>query len=151
MFDRKQTIAEYTRHLSDSGDFTLGQAFSALRQFYASECKGCNDDGLVFVTGVFDSESPNFQIVLARSYDLFSQLTIAIQYPKGFMSRLTPETNIAATERSESRQFFADSIATRAFWLFKNAKPLQCSITYEDADDRGDEFYTRFAKFAAMM
>ena len=128
------------RHLSDIGDFALGQAFSALRQFYGAECKGCNDDGLVFLTGVFDSESPNFQIVLARSYDLFSQLTIAIQYRKGFMSRLTPETNIAATERSESRQFFVDSIATRAFWLFKNAKPLQCSITYEDADDRGDEF-----------
>ena len=151
MFDRKQTIAEYTQHLPDGDSFTLGQALSALKAFYTETCNGCEDDGLVFLTGVFDSESPNFQIVLARSYDLFSQLTIAIQYPKGFMSRLTPETNIAATERSESRQFFVDSIATRAFWLFKNAKPLQCSITYEDADDRGDEFYTRFAKFAAMM
>ena len=150
MFDRKQTIAEYTRHLPDGTSFTLGQALSALKAFYSETCDGCEEDGLVFLAGVFENESPNLQIVLARSYDLFSQLTIAIQYRNGFMSRLTPETNIAATERSESRQFFVDAFATRAFWLFKNVKPLQCSITYEDADDLGDEFYNRFAKFAAM-
>ena len=151
MFEPKQTIAEYTRHLSDCGDFTLGQAFSALRQFYASECKGCNDDGLVFLTGVFDDESPNFQVILSRFYDVFSQLTVAIQYPNGIRSCLTPETNIAATERDESAQFFTDVSKTRAFWLFKNAKPLTCSIKYEDADDRGDEFYNGVAKFAAVM
>jgi len=151
MFERQQTIAEYSRHLPDSSDFTLGEAFSALKLFYSTKCKGCEDDGLVFITGVFADESSNFQIVLSRFYDTFSQLTIAIQYPSGIRSYLTPKTSIAAMEHMESPQFFADVAATRAFWLFKNTKPLACSIEYQDADDRGDEFYTGVAKFAALM
>ena len=151
MFKPNQTIAEYSRHLQNSDDFTLGQAFSAMKQFYSSECDGCEDDGLVFLTGVFNDDSPNFQIVLARFYDVFSQLTVAIQYPNGIRSRLTQETHMSAQERGESSQFFADVSKTRAFWLFRNTKPLSCSIKYEDADYRDDGFYARVAEFAASM
>lgn len=153
MFERNQTIAEYSRHLADSEVFTLGQAFSALRLFYSLKCVGCEDDadGLAFLAGVFSDESPNFQIVLSRICDLFSQLTVSIEYKPGVRSRLTPRTTVASTERIESSKFFAAASATRAFWLFKNVKPLKCTITYVDADDRGDEFYARFAEFAAEM
>lgn len=116
-----------------------------------SKCEGCEDDGLVFLTGIFDDDPQNFQVVLARVYDMFSQLTVAIQYPKGIRSRLTPETQIVSTDRSESSQFFTDVAKTRGFWLFKNMKPLSCSVEYIDADDRGDEFYSGVAKLAATM
>jgi len=153
VFERKQTIAEYIRHLPDSDIFTLGQAFSALQLFYSSKCDECEDDsdGLVFLTGVFCDESPNFQIVLSRIFDLFSQLTVSIQYEPGIRSLLTPDTNVSFTERIGSSQFFGAAAATRAFWLFKNVKPLKCTISYVDADDRGDDFYARFAAFAAKM
>ena len=151
MFEAKQSIAEYTRHLPDSSNFNLGQAFYAMQQFYSSECDGCEDDGLVYLAGIFDEDSPNFQVALCRFYDLFSKFTVTIKYSNGIRSYFATNSNIAATERNESTQFFADVIATRSFWLFKNVKPLTCSIEYEDADDRDDEFYTGFAKFAAEM
>ena len=151
MFERKQTIAEYARHLPDRSVFTFRQAFTAMEQFCLSKCEGCEDDGLVFLTGIFDDDPKNFQVVLARVYDMFSQLTVAIQYPKGIRSRLTPETQIVSTDRSESSQFFTDVAKTRGFWLFKNMKPLSCSVEYIDADDRGDEFYSGVAKLAATM
>ena len=151
MFERKQTIAEYTRHLPNPNVFTLRQAFSAMGQFYSLECDGCEDDGLAFVTGVFDEDSPNLQIALSRFYDMHSQLTVTMKYRSDIRSRLIPKTHIASTDRSESTQFYTDITKTRAFWLFKNSKPLTCSIEYVDADDRSDEYYSGVAKFAATM
>ena len=152
VFERRQTIAEYSRHLPDSQIFTLGQAFSALEQFYSTKCNDCEDDadGLVFLTGIFD-DSPNFQIVLSRIYNLISQLTVTLQYENGFRSYITQKASNSSSERNESTQFFTDTRATRAFWLFKNLKPIECGISYIDADDRGDQFFRGFANLAAEM
>ena len=151
MFERQQTITEYSRHLPNSMDFTLGEAFAALKLFYSVECNGCNDDGLVFLSGAFADESSNFQIVLCRFYDMFSQLTVTIQYSSGIRTWLAPAINIVATERMESSEFFADVTVTRVFWMFKNVKPVTCSIKYQDADDRGDDFYAGVAKLGSLM
>ncbi|MDB4766157.1 hypothetical protein OAG71_00570 [bacterium] len=152
MYQRKHTIAEYSKHLPNCDAFTCGEALSALQLFFSSECDECSDDadGLVFLTGVFKDDSSNFQIVLSRICELFSQLTVSLQFKVGIRSFLIPKTHVASTERNESPQFFSEAAATRAFWLYRNVKPLKCSITYVDADDRGDEFYHRFSEFAGQ-
>ena len=106
MHERSSTIAEYTQHLTNSEVFTLSEALDSLQQFFKSKCRGCEDDadGLVLVTGIYKDESPNFVITLSRIYQLFSQLTVSIEYEPGIRSWLIPKTNIASTDR----RYFAE-------------------------------------------
>ena len=149
MITRAQTAPEYKKMLANPHSFKLGEALGVLELFYRnSPCNECDDDSdrMVFMSGIFDVDDcpDDFQIILTRNYEVFSQLTIVMRFAYGFRSLITPKANVICFARDESEDFFRAAKRTLTYRFFRNLQPRSCSIRYEDCDDKPDSFYKHF-------